>query len=97
MAVDKGCSVGVTGFVVDKGCSVGVTGLAVDKSCSVGLAVDKDCSVGLAVDKGCSVGVTVSIGRVGSSGGIARVESISLLGSDLSGSTEVPYNIKDQL
>ena len=56
--------------------------------------------VGLSVDKGCSVGVTISIGRVeslSSSGDIARVESISLLGSDLSGFTEVPYNIKDQL
>ena len=56
--------------------------------------------VGLAVDEGCTVGVTVPIGRVeslGFSGGIARVESISLLSSDLSGSEEAPYNIKDQL
>ena len=56
--------------------------------------------VGLAVDEGCSVGVTVSIGRIeglGFSRGIARVESISLLSSDLSGSEEVLYNIKDQL
>ena len=56
--------------------------------------------VGLAVDEGCSVGVTVSIGCVeslGFSGGIARVVSISLLSSDLSGSEEVLYNIKDQL
>lgn len=56
--------------------------------------------VGLAVDERSSVGVTVSIGRVeslGFSGGIARVESTSLLSSDVSGSEEVPYNIKDQL
>ena len=56
--------------------------------------------VGLAVDEGSSVGVTVSINRVeslGFSGGITRVESTSLLSSDVSGSEEVPYNIKDQL
>ena len=56
--------------------------------------------VGLAVDEGSSVGVTVSINRVeslGFSGGIARVESISLLSSDVIGSEEVPYNNKDQL
>ena len=56
--------------------------------------------VGLAVDEGSSVGVTVSIGRVeilGFSVGITRVESTSLLSSDVSGSEEVPYNIKDQL
>ena len=63
--------------------------------------------VGLAVDEGCTVGVTIPIGCVeslGFSGGIARVESISLLSesisllsSDLSGSEEVPYNIMDQL
>ena len=55
---------------------------------------------GLAVAEGCSFGVTVSIGRVislGFSGSVARVESISLLSFDLSGSEEVPYNIKDQL
>ena len=54
----------------------------------------------LAVDEGCSVGVTVLIGFVeylGFSVGIAPVESISLLTSDLSGSEEVLYNIKDQL
>ena len=54
----------------------------------------------LAVDEGCSVGVTVLIGFVeylGFSVGIAPVESISPLSSDLSGSEEVPYNIKDQL
>ena len=53
----------------------------------------------LAVDEGCSVGVTVLIGFVeylGFSVGITRVESISLLSSDVSGSEEVPYNIKDQ-
>ena len=53
----------------------------------------------LAVDEGCSVGVTVFIGFVeylGFSVGITRVESISLLSSDVSGSEEVPYNIKDQ-
>ena len=56
--------------------------------------------VGLAVDEGSSVGVTVSINRVeslGFSGGIARVESISPLSSDVIGSEEVPYNNKDQL
>ena len=55
---------------------------------------------GLADAEGCSFGVTVSIGRViilGFSGSVARVESISLLSFDLSGSEEVPYNIKDQL
>ena len=55
--------------------------------------------VGLAVDEGCSVGVTVLIGFVeylGFSVGITRVESTSLLSSDVSGSEEVPYNIKDQ-
>ena len=53
----------------------------------------------LAVDEGCSVGVTVLIGFVeylGFSVDITRVESISLLSSDVSGSEEVPYNIKDQ-
>ena len=54
----------------------------------------------LAGGEGCSVGVTVLTGRaesLDSSGGIARVESTSLLSFDLSGSEEVPYNIKDQL
>ena len=47
----------------------------------------------LAVDEGCSVQVNVPFGFVeylGFSRGIARVEYISLLGSE-----EVPYNIKD--